>query len=215
MVEEADGSVYVFTKQAVIRSIGKLEASSIHEHFPGYLAILRGTKLEQGNPVRLSAIRDAYERYMRVAPIDDRFLSPFGMRGHARLRLINPNLAGSYSPGTMRGESQPFTRVVEVTGRGQDGLYQPRPGHARLARQHLTKHPVPAAAMAAFLYRDFGFDLEERDVGRVVAIFREEFGFSENDPAAQASFDTLFRNDISEFSAADLEPLRKGSVLNG
>lgn len=41
MAEPVEPNTFVFTKNAVIRSIRALEDCKIHEHFPGYLAILR------------------------------------------------------------------------------------------------------------------------------------------------------------------------------
>jgi hypothetical protein len=64
---------------------------------------------------------------------------------------LGSNLAGSYSPSSLRNV---LIRVVAIRGEH----YALRDGHARLAHEHLLyEQPLAGVALAAYLYRDFGF----------------------------------------------------------
>ena len=72
MADSNNTSIYVFTKEAVLRSIVRLEEHPIHEHFSGYLAILRARQGNQGLPVHLSDIAEFHDRYLRVVGASDK-----------------------------------------------------------------------------------------------------------------------------------------------
>ena len=66
MAEPAE-HLYVFSKDAVLRSIATLEQQPIHEHFSGYLAILRALTTGKGlEAVKVTDIREFHERYLHV-----------------------------------------------------------------------------------------------------------------------------------------------------
>ncbi len=201
--------VYVFTKEAVLRSIRTLVDCKIHEHFAGYLAILRGlSAAAPGEPVRLKAIWDLHNRYLSVEGGPDRtiYVRPFASRGNRGLETFNPNVAGSYSASSIRARSK-LSNVIEVEGEGQNATYGLKDGHATLALQFLLKDKVPLGALAAFFYRDFGLRLESPDVARVIRLFRGEFGLSASVPEQQEVFETLFLDDTASFETKDLELL--------
>lgn len=215
MVEPSEQNTYVFTKDAVLRSIRVLETIRIHEHFPGYLAILRGLKsAEPGEPVRSKAIWDLHNRYLSVQEHDEKsvYVRPFASRGSRGLEVFNPNVAGSYGASSIRARGK-LSEVIEVEGEGANATYGLKPGHASLARQFLLKGKVPVGAMAAFFYRDFGFHLDSRDVQRVIDLFRVEFGLSESDPDEKQVFETLFSEDAASFTPEDLELFQGGQSV--
>lgn len=209
MVEATDEPVYVFTKEAVRRSIRALEDAQIHEHFPGYIAILRGAKLAgPGEPVRSKAIWDLHNRYMSVDGDHERstYVRPFKSRGKRGLEIWNPNVAGSYGASSIRARGK-LSEVIDVEGEGQSAVYGLKEGHAALARRFLLKMPIPVGALAAFFYRDYGFHLDSPEVARVIGIFREEFGVSSAIEEERATFDALFVDDADTFKTDDLERL--------
>jgi hypothetical protein len=191
-----------------------LEGCQIHEHFPGYLAILRGLKLaEPGEPVRSRSIWDLHNRYLRVEGEHDRpvYVRPFASRGTRRLETFNPNVAGSYGASSIRARGK-LSEVIEVEGEGPNAAYGLKPGHASLARQFLLKQKVPVGALAAFFYRDYGLVLESQDVSRVIDLFRAEFGLTEGLPDEKQVFDTLFVDDAANFATIDLEVFEEGQA---
>jgi hypothetical protein len=215
LAEPVEPNTFVFTKNAVIRSIRALEDCKIHEHFPGYLAILRGLKsAEPGEPVRSKAIWDLHNRYLSIDDNNNErsaYVRPFASRGSRGLEIFNPNVAGSYGASSIRARGK-LSEVIEVEGEGQSATYRLKQGHAKLARQFLLKGKVPVGALTAFFYRDYGFLLQERDVSRVIGLFREEFGLTESDPDEKNVFDTLFADDTASFAPQDLEPLHEGKT---
>ncbi len=216
MAELVEPNTYVFTRNAVLRSIRVLEDSRIHEHFPGYLAILRGLKsAEPGEPVRSKAIWDLHNRYLSVDDDNERsvYVRPFASRGSRGLEVFNPNVAGSYGASSIRARGK-LSEVIEVEGEGASATYGLKQGHAKLARQFLLEGKVPVGALAAFFYRDYGFLLEDRDVSRVIGLFREEFGLTDSDPDEKQVFDTLFADDTASFAPEDLE-LPQGGQADG
>ena len=211
MVELSEPNTYVFSRVTVLRSIRTLVDCKIHEHFAGYMAILRGIKAAApGEPVRSKVIWDLHNRYLRVEGELDRkvYVRPFASRGNKGLVTFNPNVAGSYGASSIRARGK-LSEVIEVDGEGQNATYDLKDGHAALARQSLLKNKVPVGALAAFFFRDFGFHLESPDVARVIRLFRDEFGLAEESPKEQEVFEALFVDDATSFRPEDLEPLPK------
>lgn len=203
---EANEKTFVFTKEAVKRSIAKLENQPIHEHFSGYLAILRARSAGNGLPVKVTDIKEFHDRFLHVVDAPDRspYVRPFKSRGKG-LELFNPNVAGSYSPASIR-DGRPLYNVIDVIGSNRDARYQLKADHASLALKHLLfDMQVPVGSLVCFLYRDYGFKIEEPDIAHVVTIFREEFGLQSGNEGKEKTFNVLFGNDAAAFSASDFE----------
>lgn len=206
MPDPSPQQTYVFSLDAVHRAIASLTSQPIHEHFPGYLAVLRAKAADPGIAAASSDIAELHDRYLRVvgAPDSAPFVRPFKSRGKG-LEQINPNVAGSYGPGSIR---KSLTLVVEVDGVGQNARYKLREGHAELALKHLLRGKrVSALALAAFLYRDYGFELSDPTADAVLGLFRQEFAFRSNVAEEAAAFDTLFDADTAIFQEDDLQLL--------
>lgn len=209
MAEPAE-HLYVFSKDAVLRSIATLEEQPIHEHFSGYLAILRALAIGKGKePVKVADIREFHERYLHVLGAPDRspYVRPFKSRGKG-LALFNPNVSGSYSPASIRAD-RPLAEVVEIHGSSREANYTLKAGHAAAAFKNLLRErKVPVGALVAFLYRDYGFRLAEGSIEGVADLFREEFGLTESE--GLSTFNTLFSTDYANFSAADFDLAEEG-----
>ncbi|RWQ29607.1 MAG: hypothetical protein EOS20_32670 [Mesorhizobium sp.] len=209
-------NTYVFKKEVVLRSIGKLEQNPIHEHFAGYLAVLRAQQGNQGLPIHLGDIAEFHEIYLRVIGAPDKapYVRPFKSRGQG-VETFNSNVAGSYAPSSLRSKGK-LIDVIEVVGERQSATYTLREGHASLALDRLLKgRKVPIGALTAFLYRDYGFRLDTPDVKSVVALFRNEFGLAANVGSQQRVFDVLFADDLGTFNRGDLELLKTEAAQNG
>lgn len=217
MVDQSKEPTYVFTKKAVLRSIEKLKENYIHEHFAGYLAILRARQVNQGLPIQSSDLVEFHDRYLRVvgAPERSPYVRPFKSRGNKGLETFNPNVAGSYAPSSLRSGGK-LIEVIRVTGRGRDASYALHDGHALLARKHLLGGDrVPITALTAFLYRDYGFHLDEPDVTSIVRLFRSEFGLAADIDEEREIFQNLFTDDTAAYTADDLEELKAEVGRNG
>lgn len=209
---EPPEQLYVFSKDAVLRSIAVLEQQAIHEHFCGYLAILRALKGAQGSTdVKLTDIKEFHDRYLHVqgAPERTPYVRPFKSRGRG-LALFNPNVAGSYSAASIRA-GRPLSGVVEVHGTNREASYTLKGDHAAVAFKTLLKgRKIPVGAMAAFLFRDYGFRLAEPSTDAVVALFQDEFGLAGEE--GSKIFSVLFEDDTGDFSPSDIVLARREAV---
>lgn len=205
MVEKTNAATYVFSKDAVLRAIGRLEQCQIHEHFAGYLAILRAQKSNGGRPAGSGNIVEFHDRYLQVLGAPERapYVRPFRSRGRG-LETFNSNLAGSYAPSSLR-EKGKLIEVIEVTGERRTAAYSLRRNHASLAFDRLLNEKIPICALAAFIYRDYGFVLGTPVIASVIKLFRDEFGLSAEDEKERRVFETLFVDDLANFSDSDLE----------
>lgn len=214
MVDETE-VIYVFSKEAVLGSIARLVSQPIHEHFAGYLAILRSRSSDPGLAVGPTDIKEFHERYLHVmgAPNKSPFVRPFKSRGHG-LELFNSNVAGSYGASSIRAGGA-LADIFEISGSNRNVNYELKKDHISVALKVLLKgRRVPAASLAAFLYRDYGFYIGTPDVAQVLQIFRKEFGLAESIKAQRVLFDALFEDDTSAFPPDSLVALAPETTAN-
>jgi len=103
--------------------------------------------------------------------------------------MSNENVAGSYSTSSIR-DDKPFAQVVDYGGSYSDRWWTLVDDHLDIAWREMLEAKVPVEPLAGFLYRDFAVEAEESaSIDDFVEIFREEFGFEDDD-----EFDQLFRN---------------------
>lgn len=212
--QNSDHSTFVFTKDAINKAAAVLTLNLTHEHVSGYMAIMRAQANGSGLPGRSSDIAEFYDRYLRIAGSTEKYpyVRPFMSRGKG-LKLSNRNVAGSYAVSNRRAGG-PYFKVVDVTGGKQDTEYRLNPNHANLAMTNLLQgNQLPIAATTAFLYRDYGFRLETPAVAAVIALFRAEFGLSQNISGQAAAFETLFYDDASTLTDGDL--VKVSEIENG
>ncbi len=183
---------WVLKRGAVRDCIAHLRAQSIHPFFPAYLHIRR-TAAAQGKLAGIRPDWDELGRFFEVAgaPSTHPYFRPFTTaQGESDQEWLNPNIAGSFAPSSLRA-GQPPLRVVEVgTGRGQFNL---RANHWELAREHLLDGKrVPLAPLAGFFLRDYAFENYDPAPGNddLGVAFVEVFGY--NDSTGQTEFDHLY-----------------------
>lgn len=213
MVDEAQSpEIYVFTIDAVRRSIGSLLNIKTHEHLAGYLALLRSRRTRGADPSQLSDIVEFFDRYLAVPKAGENrpYLRPFVWRGTNV--WFNDNISGSYAPSNVKVERGPFFKVVDVVGTGRSTTYSLPDNHVARASQHLFKgHKLPVAALTAFIYRDYGLQLAVPSISAAVNLFREEFCLRATEAKEDATFGELFYNDTDNFNDADIELLKEAA----
>jgi hypothetical protein len=193
--------VAVLTVEAVQWAISDLQSQRIHPWFLAYLH-LRQRSIEQGSSDDIEPHWEELGRYMRVngGPPGKPFYRPlWNGRGSDPARFwLNPNLAGSYSPSSVR---ELVRKVVHTHG----SHFELRPDHAEAAFEHLLNETrVSALALAAYLFRDFGF-LADRQIGPIDlgAVLRQTFHFLPDDP----DFTQLFVEIVQPSVRTWFEPL--------
>jgi hypothetical protein len=214
VADPSNSPIYVFTKEAVTRSVGVLTRNVTHEHVPGYLAIMRSQASMSGIPSRMADINEVYDRYLRVAgaPAKFPYVRAFVSRGKG-LKLSNDHVGGSYAVSNRRAGG-PFFSVVDVTGERTNAEYRLRADHANLAMNNLLQgNKLPITALTVFMYRDYAFELAQASVPAVVTLFQEEFGLKPNVPEQQKAYETLFYDDSGSYTSTDLESV--GGQVNG
>ena len=181
------GDVYVLNSQRVRESIDVLLEHQTHQFFIAYL-YLRSLAAREGRLDQLSPSWPDLGEWLRMegGPPNKPHLRPFwkGQR-NAGQEWLASNLAGSYSPSSLRTEP---LRVVQTDATGRFSL---RDNHAELALEHLLfGQPLEAVALGAFLYRDYGLIAPAQPaVDDLVVVFRQDFGY---DDEHSDEFETLY-----------------------
>ncbi|WP_191932087.1 McrB family protein [Arthrobacter bussei] len=178
------------TVPAVRRAITDLQRTRIHPFFLAYL-VLRRHAIESGSVIGLTPrwLRDLAP-FIRVegAPHNKPYYRPLSNQqvSDTNSYWLNRNLAGSFAPSSLRGP------IVELATDGQ-GNYELSDNHEQQALDALLYgQRVDVVSLAAFLLRDFGFELLLSEVDEALVIaFRSVFRF-DFDPAGEEAFEKLF-----------------------
>lgn len=200
-------AVFVPTVEAVKWGLGVLKGQRVHPFFLAYLH-LRQVAQEQGT---LSDIQPEWDQ------LAEHLAVPGGPPGKPYYRPIwnsqtddpgrywlNPNLAGSYAPSSLR--NVPY-KIVETSG----STFSLKSGHAQLALDNLLYgQQLSAVAFAVFYYRDFGLVTSGGSPSPLdlAGVFARDFRF---DPSDQ-DFDTLFITDVPEGITSWFEELDENIV---
>lgn len=189
---------WCLTEEAVREATAVLTSRPIHQQFVLYLQ-LRRAAVESRRFDRLPQDNDEIHRWLSVpgGPPGKPHYRPFvnTRQPQPSAFWMNPNLAGSYAQSSLR----PDARALFIGGDGafrlptyEDGSPDPTPIFDTL----LDGHPVPAWAVAAFLFRNRSFSVEPRDarpeVDSLLEAFQNHFEWTtpEGDAVAeQALFD--------------------------
>jgi hypothetical protein len=167
---------YVLTVEAVRWALDQLKSQKIHPFFVAYL-FLGKWSAEQDTTTEIQPEWTELADYLSIGggPPGKPFYRPFwhGTVNDPGRYWLNPNLAGSFAPSSLRNVP---ARIVDVT----DGRFSLKSGHEMLALEHLLYgEPVSTIALGAFIYRDYGF----YDIDSVLApealsvVFRQDFHY--------------------------------------
>lgn len=203
---EQTQEVHVLTLEAIRWAIDALKSVRIHPFFLAYLH-LRKQAAEQGTADDIAPDWDELGTYLAVrgGPPGKPYYRPLwnGKGVDPGRYWLNPNLAGSYSPSSIRNVPM---RVVDING----SHFSLKPDHAQLALKHLLyDEPVSTIALAAFLYREFGLISSRApapsDLGDML---REDFHYLPSDE----EFSLLFGSAIPTSVDRWFEPLDANTV---
>jgi len=186
-------SVYALKPSVVRQAIDELDNWKIHPHFSAYLGLTRLAKQQDTTQALSYDYETYYDQYFRMQADENTnmvingceklYLIPF-TDSHVRRMWKGKNVVDSISIGTAgsgRATSEVgLSGVVDVDVDAK--TYSLKKNHWELARDHLTdRKKVPAEPVVAFMYRDLGFESDEPpEIGDLVELFREEFGFEDD-----------------------------------
>jgi len=198
-------AVFVLPVGRVRECIRKLLSRDTHPFFVAYL-YLRSLARRSGSLTGLTPEWAELGRLLEVpgASASKPYLRPFWKGEHnAGQEWLNQNLAGSFAPSSLR---EVPSRVVETDAQGRFNL---RPNHDDLARTHLLYDvPLPALAVAGFMFRDFGFVAQSRPTPEdLVDLFRREYGYDD-----ESEFDRLYETRWSGEAGPWFEPTIEGTT---
>ena len=146
-----------------------------HPHFIGYLHLYKlSIKFRQQTDIQPNW--NELGTYLKVVDGPEPHLRPFWAgRRKANQEWLNQNIAGSFSPSSLRSDG-PFCNVVHPNN---DGTFSLRRGHARLALRHLLlDEKIDAVYLSLFLHRDRGYVSESKPTCLdVLSCFRQDFGY--------------------------------------
>jgi hypothetical protein len=184
---------FVLKPNVVESCMWALSEENIHRHFAGYLGIKRTCEVEDTRDRVFFDYDGFFNAFFKVRDDDEDepYLHPFDTSEIDERSDFgfNENVAGSYSTSSIR-DHKPFAQVVDYGGSYSDRWWTLVDDHLDIAWREMLEAKVPVEPLAGFLYRDFAVEAEESaSIDDFVEIFREEFGFEDDD-----EFDQLFRN---------------------
>lgn len=187
----------VLAVNQVAKSLTVLRGLGVHRNIVMYLCVKRAAA-QQGTTENVKVdFREFFERFLivRNAPTDRNnkpYVIPFEV-SDAKIWL-NRNLAGSFAPSSIRPDN-PIIQVLDINGRGSSVRYTLKPEHSKnVLSSLLHETKIPVLDLAAFLYRDFGFETEQMDIQKLLSVFQIEFGYL-SDGVVDDDFDEIFTQD--------------------
>jgi hypothetical protein len=175
--------VYILDVEVVRHSFWDLVDRPIHRLFPGYLCLRR----EAGRENRLEDLdfdyTEFFDKFLKIRTGVKPYLVPFTDEEFEETQLwFNQNVAGTYAPSSLR-TTTPLLKIGEFEKDGRKSRWKLHDNHGALAREHMCngKH-VPIEHLAAFLFRGYGFEVEEPSADTLVQAFCEEWVYDRKDP---------------------------------
>ena len=179
---------YVLKREVIKDAFWNLVRHPVHANFPGYLAILwlahrNGSTDDIAWGAR--AYDEFFDRFFSVKGGAVPYLKPFSGEVDDPDRekfWFGSNLAGTYGVGHINSRTD-VSETVLVEDEDRGGVLSLLDDHSSRAKEHLLYGGVVSADdVAMYLYRDFTFEGDsEPEVADVVELFKEEFGYGEDD----------------------------------
>ena len=174
---------YILDVDVVREAFWDLVDCRIHRLFPGYLCLRR----EAGRENRLDDLKfdynEFFDEFFEIRTGKKPYLVPFTVEDFEETELwFNENVAGTYAPSSLR-TTTPLLKVGEFEKDGRKSRWKLYDNHAGLAREHMCNgERVPVEYLAAFLFRDYGFQIEEPSADTLVQAFCEEWVYDRDNP---------------------------------
>lgn len=206
MMNNRSEKYYLLSIEAVKRSLTTLAGVHSHEHFPGYLALLRARS--NANAISNSeTIVTFYKDFLSVVDAPERspFLRPFRSRGVGNpITLYQKNVAGSYAPSSIRNTG-PLSKVMNINNKDGVTSYELINEHWKtVLAEMLSGNKLPIVSTTMFLFRDYAFPMLQPNINDLISIFRTEFSISKEAENGDDIYETLFDDDSSEYTDQDL-----------
>jgi hypothetical protein len=196
-------TVYVLKTEAIQNAVENLMQSSIHRMFPGYLCLQQQAGIYGQNDDLPFPYDDFFTRHFQVSGGTKPYLVPFAPSEDPTDEhlWVGQNISGTYAPSSLRADS-PFTKVVEVQESGHNSRWKLQSTHWDLARHHLCGgQQVPVESLAAFLYRDYGFEIEDPSAITLLKAFTDDFGYT----IGGKKFTTLYETGDTNIGSSSFE----------
>jgi hypothetical protein len=119
-----------------------------------------------------------FDRFFEMRSGKKPYLVPFTVDDFEETELwFNKNVAGTYAPSSLR-TTTPLLKIGEFEKDGRKSWWRLYDNHAELAKKHMCNgQKIPVELLAAFLFRDFGFEVDDPSADKLVEAFCEEFGY--------------------------------------
>lgn len=171
---------YILKTEFVRSSLQTLIEESIHRMFPGYLCLQQQASVEDRLTGLQFPAKSFFDAYFRVDEDSDKpYFVPFNNAKNPSINALwnNENVSGTYAPSSLRSTA-PLMHIVEVEKAGHNSKWGMKPKHWELARHHLCGgEQLPVESLAAYLFRDFAFDVRNPKAFTLVEAFTKEFGY--------------------------------------
>jgi hypothetical protein len=193
-------SEYILDVDVVRESFWNLVDRRIHRLFPGYLCLRR----EAGRENRLDDLdfdyNEFFDKFFEIRTGKKPYLVPFTVEDFEETELwFNENVAGTYAPSSLR-TTTPLLKIGEFEKDGRKSRWKLNDNHAELAREHMCNGDhVPVEHLAAFLFRDHGFQVEEPSAETLVQAFCEEWVYDTDSP----DFTELYSTGETDIQSSD------------
>lgn len=185
--------------EIVAECLAFLRRQKIHSNFAGYLCLKRTAARYQTTQGLHPDFKEFFDTFLRIPDASSKkpYVMPFiGSSPSEANKWFNKNVAGSYAQSSIRVQN-PFSKVITISGTGQNTLYSLVDKHWEIAHSNLAySRKIPIVPLAVFLYRDFALEIEQPTVRDWVDVFREEFGYAtQSSSEAEIEFYYLFSDD--------------------
>ena len=210
MIDNENNKYYLVNVDAVKKALTTLANVRSHEHFPGYLALLRD-RYKSNSATNSETIVKFYKDFLYVsdAPDNRPFLRPFRSRGVGNpITLNQSNVAGSYAPSSIRNNG-PLSKIIKIKNTAGTTNYELLSEHWKIVlTEMLSGHKLPIISTAIFILRDYAFQIPKQNIEDLISIFRIEFSISKATKDGDDIYEALFYDDSSEYSNQDLVELK-------
>jgi len=196
---------YVLKPEVVRECLPRLIEESIHRMFPGYLCLQQQANLENRTTGLSFPYSEFFDDYFRVRDGDSEkpYFVPFTQNMNPSLDALwnSKHVAGTYAPSSLRSTA-PLLQIAEIEEAGHNSKWGIKDRHWQLARHHLCDdNQVPAESLAAYLFRDYAFEVDSPSAFTLVETFTEEYGYEFGGEA----FSHLYRTSDSNISESSFE----------
>lgn len=197
---------YTLHPEVVRDCLHRLLNKPIHRMFPGYLCLHQQAALNDTLSGLSFPYNEFFDDYLRVKGdgADKPYFVPFTTAENASYESLwlNDNVAGTYAPSSLRSTA-PLMKIAEIEQGGHNSQWGLADNHWQLARLNLCdNNQLPVESLAAYLLRDYAFNVDEPSAFTLVKTFTEEFGYE----LGGGAFSHLYQTGDSNITEESFDP---------